>query len=195
MTNKSTIIAVIVGFLLVVLCGCNAVENLTNSSTRLLIDAITGNDLTGSEGATTVFSDVITDGAIVNDNAQATLRAELIDPLATDSTYYQQVVVDQIDIEYSRADGLSVQGRDVPYSFSQKVHVLVEVGDSPVDLGFVLVQHNAKEESPLIELMSFGQEKVLKMEAKVTFYAKDLGGNRLAPVSGSISVWFANFGD
>jgi hypothetical protein len=88
-----------------------------------------------------------------------------------------------------------VQGVDVPFSFSQKVNLLIEVGKSE-DLGFVVIQHVAKLESPLIELRTWtNQEKVLKLEAKVTVYARDVAGNRLEPVSGTISIWCSNFSD
>jgi hypothetical protein len=70
----------------------------------------------------------------------------------------------------------------------------VVIGET-VDLPFVLVQHVAKLESPLVELINISQEKILKMEAICTFYGKDVGGHRIAPVVGRVSVWFANFAD
>jgi hypothetical protein len=180
--------------------GCNKIENLSNSGSRLIVDLITGRGLDGQNGSTTVFSDVITlnekkEVVIENDNATATLRAELISPDRTNSTHYQDIVVDQIDISYTRADMASpVEGKDVPYGFSQKVNFLVEVANS-IEYGFVLIQHTAKMESPLVELISGGSAKVLKLEANMIFYGKDLGGNRVAPVKASISVWCSNFAD
>jgi hypothetical protein len=173
------------------------VENVTNSAARLIVDLITGKDLDGNEGSTTVFSDVVTSsGSIFNDTAEATLRVELINPDAEDSSYYTDVIVYQVDVEYSRTDmDNPVQGKDVPYSFSQKVNSAVKVGTTTT-LSFIIVQHNAKTESPLVELTSpWNQEHVLKMEAKCTFHSKDLAENRLAPISGTISIWFANFAD
>ncbi|MCP4218767.1 MAG: hypothetical protein GY765_29315 [bacterium] len=185
----------ILAFFIAILPGCNAAENLTNSSTLLIVETITGKDLDGNVGSTTIFADVITSGGtIVNDTASASLTARLLNPLGTDNTYYQDLIVDQVDVEYSRTDGLNVEGRDVPYKFSQAVHSRVSIGNT-ASLSFVLVQHNAKAESPLIELQNYGHEQVLKLEAKITFYARDLGGNRVAPAVGYISVWFANFGD
>jgi hypothetical protein len=183
--------------LIAVIGGCNAAENLTNSAVRLIVDLITGSDLDGNEGSTTVFSDVITStGSIFNDTAQANLRAELLNPDATTSSYYSDVIVDQIDVEYSRTDmANAVEGVDVPYSFTQKVNAVVTV-DTPITLAFIIVQHNAKTESPLVELVNpWNQEHVLKAEVKCTFHSKDLSGNRLAPVSGTISIWFSNFAD
>lgn len=86
------------------------------------------------------------------------------------------------------------QGVDIPFSFSQKVHVVVPIAET-VDLPFILVQHNAKLESPLVELINLSQEKILKLEVKCTFHSIDVAGYRLEPTVGTISVWCANFGD
>jgi hypothetical protein len=187
--------------LLLVLPGCNKVENETISGSRLVVLSITGRDLEGAEGSTTIFSDVVVmneDGSFTyyNDNGVAELKAQLLDPAKTqaESTYYNDIVVDQVDVEYSRSDGQNIPGQDVPYSFSQKVNAVVPIGIT-FDLPFVLVPHNAKMESPLVDLIYSGQEKILKLEAKVTFHGKDLGGHRVDPAVGYVSIWCANFGD
>ncbi len=190
------LILLILGGVLFFYSGCNSVENLTTSSTKIILSAITGSDIDGKEGSTTVFSDVSKGGIIVNDVGSIAISAVPLNPMQEESTYYQDVIVDQVDVEYSRTeDGRNVQGVDVPFSFSQKVNLLIEVGKSE-DLGFVIVQHVAKLESPLIELRTWtNQEKVLKLEAKVTVYARDVAGNRLEPVSGTISIWCSDFAD
>ena len=181
--------------------ACNKLENETTSGTVLYLNSITGNDLDGNEGSTTIFVDVLDedpdDGTftIYNDNAVAQLTAALIDPEAIETSYYQNVIVDQIDIEYTRTDGLDTEGKDVIYSFSQKISYMVEIGATSTKIPFVLVQHVSKLESPLVELVNYGQEKILKLEAKVTIHGKDVGGHRVAPVVGSVSVWIANFGN
>lgn len=180
---------------LVAISGCNSIENLTNSSSKLIIESITGTDLTGNAGSSIAFCDVIqSNGSIINDNGTVTMRAVTLDPLATSTTYYQDVIVDQIDIEYSRAEGLNVEGRDVPYRFSQRVTGRVEIGGS-MELGFVLIQHTAKLESPLVDLVNGTQEHVLKLEARITIHSRDVAGNRLEPAVGYISVWCSNFSD
>jgi hypothetical protein len=187
--------------LLLVLPGCNKVENQTVSGSRLVVLSITGRDLEGAEGSSTIFSDVVEmneDGSFTyyNDNGVAELKAQLLDPTKTqaESTYYNDIVVDQVDVEFSRSDGQNEQGKDVPYSFSQKVNAVIPIGIT-FDLPFVLVPHNAKMESPLVDLIYSGQEKILKLEARVTFHGKDLGGHRVDPAVGYVSVWCANFGD
>jgi hypothetical protein len=176
--------------------GCNNIENLSNSASMLIVDYITGTDLSGEDGSTTIFSDVWDfELGVVNDNATAQLRAELISAIPKQPSPYQDIVIDQIDIIYSRSDMVNpIQGKDVPYSFSQKVNFIVQIGDSP-QYSFVLIQHTAKLESPLVELRYLGDEKILKLEANITFYGKDLAGNRIAPVKTAVSVWCGEFGD
>lgn len=189
-------------FILTILCvsvvlffsQCNIFEKDSTSASILLIESITGTDLDGTTGSFIHFCDVISDGSIYNEWASASLTALLIDPGDIADTYYQSIIVDQVDIEYSRADGKSVEGTDVPYKFSQKVNLRIAI-DETSSLGFVLVQHNAKRESPLVELVGLGQEKNLKLEAKITIHGHDVGGHRIQPVSGSISIYCADYGD
>lgn len=181
-------------FILLGLTACNKYENKSLSDAKLILVQLTGMDLNNS-ASSVAFSDVLAnDESVMEDNGSVTLRVELLDPNlypnVEESTYYQSVVIKRIKVEYSRPDGLSQQGRDVPYSFTQNVHQLLDVGDIG-SIGFVLVQHTAKLESPLYELR-FTPE-ILKMEAKITVYAEDIGGKWLEPVQGSLSVWFGNF--
>jgi hypothetical protein len=196
MRAKRLLIIISLIVLLIYIPGCSKLENVTDSSSKLIVITVTGVDLLGNEGSTTIFSDVLTSsGSIFNDTGTATLTATVLDPAQTTSTFYQDIIVDQIDVEYTRSDIPDArEGVDVPFSFSQRVYARVGIGET-VDLPFVLVQHVAKLESPLVELLSMGQEKVLKMEARCTLYGKDVAGFRIEPVVATISVWFANFAD
>ncbi len=180
-----------------VMAACNSVENESTSGTMLQIVSLTGNDLLGNEGSTTVFSDVITGGGIINDNGVAELSAVPIDPMlaATAITPYMDVLVDQIDVRFERTDGRNVEGVDVPYHFSQPMSMLVSFNGT-VKIPFVLIRHVAKTEPPLLALREVpSREFVLQLIAIVTIHGKDLGGHRVAPVTGYISVWCANFAD
>lgn len=192
------ILTIVLLLSVLILSGCNAVENESTSSSKLILLSLTGKDLSGTEGSTTVFSDVYSDiYGVVNDTGVAVMTAVLLDPTVEpeDVTIYQYVIVDQIDVEYSRADGQNVQGEDVPYSFSQKANILIEMEET-VEIPFVLVQHVAKLEPPLIGLVNYTtQSKILKLEAKITIHSKDVGGHRLQPVVGYLAVWCGNFGD
>jgi hypothetical protein len=105
---------------------------------------------------------------------------------------YQQVIIDQVDVEYSRADGLNTEGVDIPTSFSQKVNFFVEI-EGETEFSFTVVRHSAKAESPLVELIDGNREKILKLEAKITIHARDVAKRRLAPAIGYVSVFCYHF--
>lgn len=196
--------------LVLLLASCNAIENESTSSTRLILKSITGTDSAGSTSSPIIYSDVVAitittdeDGndvttySTTNDIATVDLEAQLIDPFTTENTLYQAIMVDQIDIEFSRSDGLTGQGVNVPYSFSQKVTAVIEVGDT-LQLPFTIITNNAKKESPLVDLVGKTYDQyadILKLEAKVTIHGKDLGDHRVAPVVGYISIFCADFVD
>lgn len=193
----TAVVAIIAIIIIGVMSGCTTREETNQGASKLIVLAITGRDLSGAIGSNVIYSDVITtSGTVFDDTCSAELRVEPLYPYQSTISYtwYQDIMVDQIDIEYSRADGLNVQGMDVPFSFSQKVFARVKIGEL-TQINFVVVTHNAKAESPLIELINYGQEHVLKLEAKITFHSVDLAGNRLEPVVGGVSVWCCNFGD
>jgi hypothetical protein len=195
------ILSALIIFLIFSTPNCNVVENETLSNSLLIVELITGRDLEGNDGSTTIFSDVLTDGGIFNDNGEVTLSARPMNPFAnpSDLSFFYDVIVDQVDIRYTRAEGTGVEGRDVPYSFTQRVNVQVPISAADevqvATVAIVLIEHNAKLESPLVELVNYGQEKVLKLEAHLTFWARDHAGNRLEPAHASVSIWCANFAD
>jgi hypothetical protein len=181
------------------LASCAASEKDSTSGSFLVINSLTGNDLEGLPGSTTVFSDVLTAGSIINDNGVAEVTTLTYNPLPDspehDITYYMNVVVDQIDVEFLRTDGRNVEGVDVPYRFTQPMNQLVAV-DETVEIPFVLIRHVAKLEAPLLALRDItSQSYILQLVAKVTVHGKDLGGHRVAPVTSYLTVWCANFAD
>jgi len=187
----------IVGLIIValLLAGCNAMENDSTSGTMLQILSLTGNDLTGAAGSTTVFSDVYTSDSIINDNAVADIMALPLDPAIAITTPYFDVLIDQIDVEFRRTDGRNVEGVDVPYRFTQPMSMLVPITTN-MQIPFVLIRHDAKLQAPLFDLRNWtSQEKVLELVAVVTIHGKDTGGHRVAPVTGYITVWCGNFAD
>ena len=177
------IVLVVVGF-----SRCNIFESGSTSNTILIINSITDKD-----NELPIFSNV---AYLINTLAEAELTAMPIDPFMDcgTATYYYSVIVDQIDVEYSRSDGLSQEGRDIPFSFSQKVYTKVDC-DATVELPFNIIQHVAKLEPPLVDLVDYGEEEFLKLEAKVTFHGTDLGGHRIEPVTAVVSIWCGNFGE
>jgi hypothetical protein len=178
-----------------VMISCNALENDSTSGSMLEIVSLTGNDLDGTPGSTTVFSDVVTNGSIFNDNGVASLAARPLDPTLATTSAYMDVLVDQIDIVFKRTDGRNVEGVDVPYSFTHPVSFLVPIRSS-ANIPFVLIRHVAKMESPLVDLRDpLNPEQVIQIIAWITIHSKDTAGHRLADVTGYITVWCADFAD
>lgn len=166
------------------LASCVAKENDSTSGTMLQIVSLTDKDT-----KLPVFSDVST---FINDIGMADINALPLDPLlaTTAATPYFDVLVDQIDVEFKRTDGRNVEGVDVPYRFTQPMSFLVPINGTAT-IPFMLIRHVAKLEAPLLALCEEfpNQGKVLQLVAMVTFHGKDLGGHRVAPVTGYISVW------
>ena len=179
------------------LAGCVAVEDDSTSGSMLQIVSLTGNDIEGKPGSTTVFSDVLTNNSIFNDNGVADIAVLPLDPLLKIDaiTPYMNVLVDQIDVVFKRTDGRNVEGVDVPYHFTQPMSMLVPINEN-IEIPFVLIRHVAKLEAPLMALReTTTQAVVLHLVAQVTIHGKDMGGHRVAPVTGYISVWCSNFAD
>lgn len=190
--TKTLLLCLILG--VIFFSGCNAVENGSTSGTKLYVISITGNDLEGNPGSQVIYSDVITGGSVINTTGIVEVDAILLDPGAT-PTSYQDVIIDQVDITYSRADGLSVEGKDIPRSFSVKTSQMVRVSETSTSFAVELVRHNAKLEAPLADLVNYGGATILKLEANLTIHSKDTAGHRLAPVKASVSIECANFAD
>ena len=187
--------------------SCGDVVREGRSPMFLVIDQLTGvrgGPLGGSAGGT-LSSDVITNvtspepcsattpcATVFADSGQAQLRVAPKN-VATPSqpTSNNDVTVTRYRVSYRRADGRNTPGVDVPYGFDGAVTGTVRVGGS-LTLSFVLVRTTAKQEPPLVQLIS--SPTVLTTIADVTFYGRDLVGNDVN-VTGSIQVDFGNFGD
>lgn len=127
---------------------------------------------------------------IIDDFGQATLSLSMKDTTVT-PTSNNQVTVSRYTVEFRRADGRNTPGVDVPYGFDGAVTVTVPASGTAVAI-FELVRHVAKEESPLVELVT--NPNVISTTAIVTFYGQDLVGNAVT-AKGSMTVNFGNFAD
>jgi hypothetical protein len=127
---------------------------------------------------------------IFNDIGQAVLSLAPKD-VAVSPTSNNQVTITRYHIDYIRTDGRNVQGVDVPYSVDGAATGTVPASGT-LSLPFELVQSVAKQQSPLIQLVT--NPAIINTIAKVTFFGKDLVGNDIS-VTGQIQVNFANFGD
>jgi hypothetical protein len=129
---------------------------------------------------------------IFNDSGTATFRIVPKDVTGLPSpTTNNEVTINRYHVTFRRADGRNVPGVDVPFPFDGAVTGLVGVGAAS-SVGFELVKHVAKEESPLVQLVTSRQ--IITTFAEVTFYGKDRVGNDIS-VTGTIQVDFGNFAD
>jgi hypothetical protein len=127
---------------------------------------------------------------VFNDPGQATLSVAMKD-IAVTPTTNNQVTVTRYHVAYTRTDGRNTPGVDVPYPFDGAATVTVAAGGAPISVGFELVRHAAKEESPLVQLIT--NQNIISVIATVTFYGADLVGNAVS-ASGQIQITFGNFG-
>jgi len=189
--------------------GCNKVENGSQSASYLIVGTMFGSDVNSilqTTGQNFSYSDVVyipTEGdkppTVLDDHFSVELTAMPINPDVdvNSMSSYNDVIVDRVDVSYSRTGNpnLNVPGRDVPDPFSQYTNIHIPLGEN-VTGTLVLVPHVAKLASPLVELTyPDNQEKILKLEATITFNAKDMAGNRLKPVIARMSIWCGNFGN
>ena len=131
---------------------------------------------------------------IFNDPGQATLRLapKDIGPVgAATPTTNNEVTITRVHVKYRRADGRNIQGVDVPYEVDAAATATVPATGT-VTMGFQLVRHTSKEESPLIQLKNNGA--IIATIAEVTLYGRDRVGNDISAM-GMIEVDFGNFGD
>lgn len=191
--KKALRIAVILSAFLV-LYSCNPVEDDSRSASMLRVENILGTDAEGKSGNFLQSDVVLSSGSIKADSATATLRAETLDPdplLGTSP--YNDIVVTRYLVSYSRTDGKSVPGVDVPYPFEGSMSTVVKVG-STASIDFVIVREVAKLEPPLVRLVVLGAEQVLTCTAKVEFYGHDTA-NRTVKATGYLTIYFANYED
>jgi hypothetical protein len=198
--------------LLAILLGsaaCGKVSTTGRSPSFLVIDSLTAT--TGAKPGTFsgfLDSDVVTlvkqsiNGkdvlvpTIFDDPGKVTLRTLLKDAgnpgAETTPSNVNAVTINRYHVVFVRTDGHNIQGVDVPYAFDGAVTATITPG--PVDVGFELVRHQAKVETPLVQLANGGGLDFISTIAEVTFYGQDQAGNDVS-VTGNISVNFADFGD
>lgn len=189
--------------LVAVSASCGDVVRQGRSPVYLVIDQLSARQGQRTEFGGTLTSDVLTNvttpapctpespcPTIFNDIGQVTLH---IDPknLLSSPTATNAVTIRRYRVTYVRADGRNVSGVDVPYAFDGAVTGTVSPGGQLV-LSFEIVRHVAKEESPLVQLVT--SPTVITTLAQVTFYGADQAGNEVSVV-GNIQIDFGNFGD
>jgi hypothetical protein len=188
--------------------SCGDVVRQGRGPMFLVIDSLVGARGNGGGGGGVLLSDVITNmrtpppcsatapcPTVFNDTGQVVLRLSPKDVATTGvsnaPSTNNQVTISRYRVVYRRADGHNVPGIDVPYGFDGAVTGTIPASGS-LSLGFELVRHVAKEESPLVQLIV--SPTIIVTIADVSFYGRDQVGNDIS-VTGSIQVNFGNFGD
>lgn len=143
----------------------------------------------------TIDGETVRIPTVFSDPAEVEMRLQLRDlgvpglPAAPSSL--NDVTFTRYRVTYRRSDGRNTPGVDVPHPFDSAATFTVPSGGSAA-ASFILVRHIAKEEPPLRALIT--NSVIITTIAEVTFYGHDLAGNEVM-VTGSIGIFFGNFGD
>lgn len=174
------------------LFSCNPVERDTNSGSFLIIENIIGKDNQGNDSSV-VFSDVITNGLVYSDFVTISVRAATLDPNPIMGvSNYSDVMITNYRINYTRSDGATGEGTEVPYRFEGSLSRLVPVG-STVSFPLMIVRDVAKTQPPLDVLID-NPTDMLECTATIELIGHDLRNRRITQ-TGQISVRFADFID
>ena len=195
--SRAVALAVLTASVLSVSCGQVARQG-TGGSILIInrLEAASGASPTEFMG--TLLSDVVTvvddQPSIVNDVARATFSLGLKDPGPASSpnepSQYDFIVVDRYRVRFSRADGRSTPGVDVPYGFDGALTLTVGTGQQSVS--FEMVRHVMKMEPPLAAL-AYNAATIATI-AELTFYGRDIAGREVT-ATGRMLVNFGNFAD
>jgi hypothetical protein len=190
--------------------SCGDVARLGRAPVFLVMDLLQARAGGPDEGdfGGTLHSDVITNvtepepcspetpcPTVFSDAGEVTLRIvpKDIGPVGatTVPSTNNEVTIRRYRITYRRTDGRNTPGVDVPFPFEGAATGTVPSTGQLV-LGFELVRHIAKKESPIVQLIS--SPTIISTIADVTFFGEDRVGNDVN-VAGSILIEFGNFGD
>ena len=184
------------GFATAAACAANPTSS--RSTVELVVERIEAPSAgaTGEAHRTFVESDVVTDGAVVQDTVQVTLRLVARDSSAGVSpaapTRAVFATIDRYRVRYVRSDGRNAPGIDVPHPWDGALSLAVSLDGETGD--FVLVRASAKLDPPLVRLRDGGGDVVINALAHITFYGRDHAGVRIE-ATGGITVGFADWSD
>jgi hypothetical protein len=208
MTCKSVVQFVAVAGLVAATVSCGSVAREGRGGSFIVVDSLQGirGAVTPAPAAAVLISDVITNvtsplpcsptapcPTVFNDLGSAVMHIVMKDSgsaTPTTPSALNDITLSRYRVEYTRADGRNTPGVDVPHPFDGIVTVTVTPQQTTV--GFDLVRHQAKEETPLIQLLA--NNRIITGLAKVTFWGRDQAGNDVK-VEGNIQINFGDFGD
>jgi len=152
--------------------------------------------LLDGEDQSTLRSDVVTKGSILDDMAKVVMSLVLKDPgslnVAAAPTLLNQVTIERYHVAYQRTDGRNVQGVDVPFAFDAAMTFTVPPDGDSDEFVFEIVRHSAKAEAPLLALSQ--SAGIINTIATITFYGHDQAGNKISATA-MMAINFADFAD
>lgn len=174
-----------------VLSGCGDLVREGDTVTTLVMQSLGGARGSGAQFSSVLESDVRTNGGIIADSGQATIRLQMKDPIAQPSSVLS-VTITRYRVSYTRADGRNTPGVDVPYPFDGAVTGTVTVNGT-LAIPFIIVRIQAKAEPPLLALVGGGGIAISTI-AEVTLYGHDQTGRDVS-VTGHMDVVFSDYAD
>jgi hypothetical protein len=185
------VLAVAAAFVL--LAGCNSLSRVTDSSSLIIIQSITG---TTTEGETVAYlqSDVLgNDGLVRVDNATANIIIRLINPDPINGpSQFNDVVLTNYRVTYELPTGPGTPGTDVPLPFDGNFSTVLCPVDEPTAVPFAVVLEAAKQAAPLSSLVGTGT--VLETRAKIEIFGHDLS-DKAVTATGYLTIYFADYQD
>jgi hypothetical protein len=152
--------------------------------------------LLDGEDQSTLRSDTLTKGSIVDDMAKVVMSLVLKDPgslnVTNEPSLLNQVTITRYHVAYQRTDGRNVQGVDVPFAFDAAMTFTVPPDGDSDEFVFEIVRHSAKAEAPLLALSQ--SRGIINTIATVTFYGHDQVGHAVSTTA-MIAINFADFAD
>jgi hypothetical protein len=152
--------------------------------------------LLDGEDQSTLRSDVLTKGSILDDMAKVVMSLVLKDPgslnVTNEPSLLNQVTITRYRVEYQRTDGRNVQGVDVPFAFDSAATFTVPPDGDSDEFVFEIVRHTAKGEAPLLALSQ--SRGIINTIATITFWGHDQVGNSVSATA-MMGINFADFAD
>ena len=179
---------------LLFLLSCDKVNPEHASSSILLVTRINGYTATG-DSADFLESDVLETATlpatVVSDIITATLEARLkaSETVGPGPSYQNRIVLHSYDVTYTYVDS-SAGVSGTPAGFSGELSVALDI-DSLVDVSFVIVRAQAKNELPLSNITT---GDLLQVVATITFYGDDIAGNPVQ-ATGYLTIYFSDYAD
>jgi len=152
--------------------------------------------LLDGDDQSTLRSDTLTKGSIVDDMAKVVMSLVLKDPgslnVTNEPSLLNQVTITRYHVAYQRTDGRNVQGVDVPFAFDAAMTFTVPPDGDSDEFVFEIVRHSAKAEAPLLALSQ--SRGIINTIATVTFYGHDQVGHAVSATA-MMAINFADFAD